>query len=166
MLALEVAEGDITALEVDAIVNAANDHLWMGAGVAGAIKRAGGEEIEREAVAQGPIDVGEAVATGAGRLRARHVIHGAVMGQDLRTNAVLIERTTVRCLEVADELGCASLALPAFGTGVGGFPLDECAGIMVGVARAYEPRALRRVVFAVFGTDAERAFSAALATLP
>ena len=67
---------------------------------------------------------------------------------------------------MADELGCASFALPAFGTGVGGFPLDECARIMVGVARAYEPRALRRVVFAVYGTEAERAFSAALATLP
>ena len=166
MLEVEVAEGDITALEVDAIGNAANNHLWMGAGVAGAIKRAGGEEIEREAVAQGPIEIGEAVATGGGRLRARYVIHGAVMGQDLRTNGELIERTTRRCLEAADELGCASLALPAFGTGVGGFPLDECARIMVDVARAYEPRALRRVVFAVYGTEAERAFSAALATLP
>ena len=163
---LKVVEGDITKLDVDAIANAANDHLWMGAGVAGAIKRAGGEEIEREAVAQGPIEIGEAVATGGGRLRARYVIHGAVMGQDLRTNGELIERTTRRCLEAADELGCASLALPAFGTGVGCFPLDECARIMVDVARAYEPRALRRVVFAVYGTEAERAFSAALATLP
>ncbi|MGH3031691.1 MAG: macro domain-containing protein, partial [Gaiellaceae bacterium] len=79
---LEVVEGDITALDVDAIANAANDRLWMGAGVAGAIKRAGGEEIEREAVAKGPITVGEAVATGGGRLLARYVIHGAVMGQD------------------------------------------------------------------------------------
>src|ERR687883_2122155 len=95
----EVVEGDITQLDVDAIANAANDHLWMGAGVAGAIKRAGGVEIEREAVAKGPIAVGDAVATGAGRLKARHVIHGAVMGQDLRTSAELIEQTTRRCLE-------------------------------------------------------------------
>jgi O-acetyl-ADP-ribose deacetylase (regulator of RNase III) len=160
---LEVAEGDITALDVDAIANAANDALWMGAGVAEAIKRAGGAEIEREAVAQGPIEVGNAVATGAGRLQARYVVHGAVMGQDLRTNADLVARTTRRCLEVADELGCESLALPAFGTGVGGFPLDECARIMVAEARAYEPRSLRRVVFAVFGAEAERAFSAVLA---
>src|SRR5215510_1029330 len=115
MLELEVAEGDITALEVDAIANAANNHLWMGAGVAGAIKRAGGEEIEREAVAEGPIEVGDAVATGAGRLPARYVVHGAVMGQDLQTDGALIERTTRRCLEVADELGCESIALPAFG---------------------------------------------------
>ena len=159
---LEVVEGDITTLEVDAIANAANDHLWMGAGVAGAIKRGGGEEIEREAVAKGPIEVGDAVATGAGRLKAKHVIHGAVMGQDLRTSAALVERTTRRCLEVADGLGARSLALPAFGTGVGGFPLGDCARIMVAAARAHEPRTLERVVFAVFGAEAVRAFRAAL----
>jgi O-acetyl-ADP-ribose deacetylase (regulator of RNase III) len=160
-LLIEVVEGDITRLEVDAIANAANNHLWMGAGVAGAIKRAGGEEIEREAVAKGPIPVGEAVATGAGRLKARHVIHGAVMGQDLRTNGPLIERTTRRCLEVADDLGCSSIALPAFGTGVGGFSLEECARIMTAAARAHAPRSLRRLVFAVFGEAARRAFQAA-----
>ncbi len=159
---LDVVEGDITTLDVDAIANAANDHLWMGAGVAGAIKRAGGDEIEREAVAKGPIPVGEAVATGAGRLAAGHVIHGAVMGQDLRTNAELVRKTTVRCLEVADELGCRSLALPAFGTGVGGFPLDECARVMVVAVRGFEPLQLERIVFAVFGDDAERAFRGAL----
>jgi len=160
---LEVVEGDITQLDVDAIANAANDHLWMGAGVAGAIKRAGGEEIEREAVAKGPVETGSAVATGAGRLGATHVIHGAVMGQDLRTNADLIERTTRSCLELADELCCRSLALPAFGTGVGGFPLDECARIMVADARSYEPATLERVVFAVFGDEARSAYEAALA---
>jgi O-acetyl-ADP-ribose deacetylase len=159
---LSVVEGDITTLEVDAIANAANNHLWMGAGVAGAIKRAGGEEIEREAVAKGPIGVGEAVATGAGRLPARYVIHGAVMGQDLRTEAALIVRTTVSCLEAADGLGCASLALPAFGTGVGGFALGECATLMVEAAQAFEARSLERVVFAVFGAEAKRAFESAL----
>ena len=159
---LEVREGDITALEVDAIANAANDQLWMGAGVAGAIKRAGGETIEREAVAKGPIPIGTAVATGAGRLQADYVIHGAVMGQDLRTNADLVSRTTRSCLDVADGLGCRSLALPAFGTGVGGFPLEECAAIMVGEAGRYEAENLERVVFAVFGTPAERAFQKAV----
>ena len=159
---IDVLEGDITALEVDAIGNAANDHLWMGAGVAGAIKRAGGDEIEREAVALGPIAVGDAVATRAGRLKAKHVVHGAVMGQDLRTNAELVARTTRRCLELADELGARSLALPAFGTGVGGFPLPECARIMTEVARSFEGRTLRRLVFAVFGADAARAFRQAL----
>jgi O-acetyl-ADP-ribose deacetylase len=161
-LQLEVVEGDIVALDVDAIANAANNRLWMGAGVAGAIKRAGGAEIEREAVAKGPIEIGEAVATGAGRLNARYVIHGAVMGQDLRTDAGLVRQTTRRCLEVADELECRSLALPAFGTGVGGFPLEECAEIMVAEARAFEPRALQRVLFAVYGEQAELAFRAAL----
>ena len=160
---LDVVEGDIAALDVDAVANAANDHLWMGAGVAGALKRAGGEEIEREAVAKGPIARGSAVATGAGRLHARWVIHGAVMGQDLQTDAVLVRRTTASCLRLADELGARSLALPAFGTGVGGFPIDECARIMVEVARAHEPKSLERVVFAVFGGEAQRAFEAALA---
>jgi O-acetyl-ADP-ribose deacetylase len=161
-LAFSVVDGDITAIEVDAIANAANDALWMGAGVAGAIKRAGGEEIERDAVAHGPIEVGDAVATTAGRLPAKWVIHGAVMGQDLRTDADLVRRTTESCLRVADELGARSLALPAFGTGVGGFPLGECAEIMVSAARAFEATSLERIVFAVFGREAARAFRAAL----
>jgi O-acetyl-ADP-ribose deacetylase (regulator of RNase III) len=159
---LEVVEGDITTIVVDAIANAANDHLWMGAGVAGAIKRAGGEEIEREAMAQGPVEVGDAVATGGGRLHARWVIHAAVMGQDLVMSADAIGRATRRTLEVADELGAESVALPAFGTGVGGFPLDECAGIMVAEARAFEGQSLRRVVFAVYGEAAAAVFKSAL----
>ena len=159
---IEIVEGDITQLPVDAIANAANNHLWMGAGVAGAIKRAGGEEIEREAVAKGPIALGDAVVTGAGRLSAKWVVHGAVMGQDLRTDGELVRRTTVRCLEVAEEAGARSLALPAFGTGVGGFPLEDCARIMIDAVRSYETTRLDRVVLAVFGVQAERAFQAAL----
>jgi O-acetyl-ADP-ribose deacetylase len=161
---LEVREGDIAAVEADALANAANDRLWMGAGVAGALKRAGGDEIEREAMAQGPIPLGSAVATGAGRLPARFVIHGAVMGQDLQTDEELVRRTTCSCLELADELGCRSLALPAFGTGVGGFPLVECAELMVEEARRFEPQALERVTFAVFGAAAYEAFSSALSS--
>jgi O-acetyl-ADP-ribose deacetylase len=155
---LEVVEGDITELDVDAVANAANNGLWMGAGVAGAIKRAGGEEIEREAVALAPIQVGEAVATGAGRLKASHVVHAAVMGQDLQTSADAISHATRRTLEVADDLGARSLALPAFGTGVGGFPIGRCAELMVTEVRAYQADNLERVVFAVFGHDAELAF--------
>ena len=161
---LEVREGDIAAVEADAVANAANDVLWMGAGVAGALKRAGGEEIEREAMGKGPIELGTAVATTAGRLSARYVVHGAVMGQDLRTNAGLVRRTTRACLELADELGCTSLALPAFGTGVGGFPLGECASLMVAEALSFEGASLRRVIFAVFGRDAYDAFSSALSS--
>jgi O-acetyl-ADP-ribose deacetylase (regulator of RNase III) len=159
---LEVRDGDIAAVEVDAVANAANDRLWMGAGVAGALKRAGGDEIEREAVALGPIPLGSAVATSAGSLPARWVIHGAVMGQDLRTDADLVRRTTRSCLQLADELGCRSLALPAFGTGVGGFALAECARIMVAEARSFEPQTLERVIFAVFGGEAYDVFVTAV----
>jgi len=161
---LEVVEGDIAAIAVDAVANAANNHLWMGAGVAGAIKRAGGEEIEQEAMAQGPIGVGDAVATGAGRLPARWVIHAAVMGQDLATSGDAIRRATRRTLELADELGAESLPLPAFGTGVGGFPLDECARIMVDEARGFEGGSLECVIFAVFGAAAYASFSSALSS--
>jgi O-acetyl-ADP-ribose deacetylase (regulator of RNase III) len=161
---LEVRDGDIATVEADAIANAANDRLWMGAGVAGALKRAGGEEIEREAMAIGGIPLGSAVATTAGRLHARWVIHGAVMGQDLRTDADLVRRTTRSCLEVADELGCRSLALPAFGTGVGGFPLGECARIMVEEARIFPAETLELVIFAVYGSEAYEAFSSALSS--
>jgi O-acetyl-ADP-ribose deacetylase (regulator of RNase III) len=159
---LEVVESDITQLDVDAIANAANNELWMGAGVAGAIKRAGGTEIEREAMAQGPIEVGSAVATSGGSLRAKHVVHGAVMGQDLRTTPELIGRTTTSCLTVADGLGARSLALPAFGTGVGAVPVEECARAMVDAIRAFDGSSLERVVVAVYGGAALAAFEAAL----
>jgi O-acetyl-ADP-ribose deacetylase (regulator of RNase III) len=161
---LEVRDGDIADVKVDALANAANDRLWMGAGVAGALKRSGGDEIEREAIALGPIPLGSAVATTAGRLPVRWVIHGAVMGQDLRTDADLVRRTTRSCLELADELGCRSLALPAFGTGVGGFALSDCARIMVEEARNFEPRSLERAIFAVFGRDAYDAFSSVVSS--
>ena len=162
-LSVEVAEGDITKADVEAISNAANNHLWMGSGVAGAIKRAGGEQIEREAVARGPIEVGTAVATSPGTLPHRYVLHGAVMGQDLRTSAELIARTTTSCLELAERLGVASLALPAFGTGVGGFALDECARLMTGAIGEFAPRAtnLQRVVVVLFGQDSFEQFDRA-----
>ena len=161
---LEVREGDIATVEADAIANAANDRLWMGAGVAGALKRLGGDEIEREAMAIGGIPVGTAVATTAGRLQARWVIHGAVMGQDLRTDADLVQRTTRACLDVADELGCRSLALPAFGTGVGGFPLAACARIMIEEARIFPAQSLELAIFAVYGNEAYEAFSSELSS--
>lgn len=163
---IEVLKADITTVAADAIVNAANDHLWMGAGVAGAIRRAGGEEIEREAMAKGPIAVGDAVATGAGRLPARWVIHAAAMGQDLRTDADKIRRATESALRVADEVGARSIVLPALGTGVGGFPMDECARVMIGAARTHLAgrSSLDRVVFAVRGDDGARAFEERLAT--
>ena len=162
MVAMRVVQQGIETLDVDAVVNAANDHLWMGGGVAGALKRVGGDEIEREAKALGPIAVGEAVVTGGGRLRARHVIHAAVMRQLLpRTSADAIARATASALARAEEIGAKTVAFPALGTGVAGFPVEECARLMVEAVRAHAG-ALQEVVFAVRGDDAARAFDAAI----
>ena len=163
MLNIEIREGDISACEVDAVVNAANNHLWMGSGVAGALKRSGGPEIEEEAVKKGPVAVGEAVVTGAGRLKARYVIHAAVMGQDLRTSAASIRQATENSLKRACELGIRSIAFPALGTGVGGFSLQDCAHLMIGAVRAHAVQTrLERVVFVLYGDEAYCAFKAEL----
>jgi len=161
MAALEVAQADVTKLAVDAIANAANTQLLHGGGVAGAIRRAGGSEVERESRERAPIGLGEAVETTAGDMPSRWVIHAATMELGGPTSAEVIERATRSTLDVAERLGCESLALVAFGTGVGGFALDEAARLMVGVARAYTG-ALERIVFAVHGEEAERAFRAAV----
>ncbi len=159
---ISLIRGDIAAQDTDAVVNAANNALWMGAGVAGAIKRAGGQEIEREAVAKGPIPIGEAAVTGAGRLKARYVIHAAVMGQDLRTDADKIRSATENSLRRADELGLKSIAFPALGTGVGGFPLDECARVMLEVVRRHTGGSLEQVLFVLYDEAAYRAFEKVL----
>src|SRR5713101_8295182 len=101
-LTLEIADGDIAAERTDAVVNAANSVFWMGSGVAGALKARGGQQIEADAMAQGPVEPGECVITSGGRLPARHVIHAAVMGQDLQTSATLIDRATCCALEIAE----------------------------------------------------------------
>jgi O-acetyl-ADP-ribose deacetylase len=167
---LEVVQGDITDCAVDAIVNAANNHLWMGAGVAGAIKRKGGQGIEDEAVRQGPIPIGEAVVTAGGSLKARYVIHAAAMGQDLATNADLIRQATINSLKRATELGLVSIALPALGTGVGGFSVHEAARVMIDTTctalRSTPETSLKRVLFVLFTPDALRAFEDALARVP
>jgi O-acetyl-ADP-ribose deacetylase (regulator of RNase III) len=164
---LEIVVGDIAALDVDAVVNAANDQLWMGSGVAGAIKRAGGQIIEEEAMRQGPIEPGDAVATTGGDLKAKWVIHAAVMGQSLQTDANLIAQCTSRVLEIADgAISVRTIALPALGTGVGGFPIYACASIMVGRVRAHlvaRPHtSLRRVVFCAYDDVGKAAFKNAL----
>lgn len=160
-LTVEVCEGDITKADTEAITNAANNALFMGAGVAGAIKRAGGPEVEREAVAKGPIPVGSAVETTAGKLPYKYVIHGAVMATDLRTDADLIGRTTRSCLELAERLELESLALPAFGTGVGGFDMAECGQIMARAVKEFDaasPAHLKRVTFVLWGEAAYNEF--------
>ncbi len=160
MIEIDVQQGDITRVEADALVNAANNHLWMGGGVAGALKREGGPEVEAEALAKGPVPVGEAAVTTAGRLPARYVIHAAVMGQDLRTDADKIRVATRNSLLRADELEIKTIVFPALGTGVGGFPLAECARIMVDEVIRYSggETALEKVTFVLFDEPAFRAF--------
>jgi O-acetyl-ADP-ribose deacetylase (regulator of RNase III) len=156
--------GDITECMADAIVNAANNELWMGSGVAGAIKREGGQEIEDEALEIGPIPIGEAVATTAGRLKAKYVIHAAGMGTDLRTDEAKIRDATLNSLRRADELGLESIAFPSIGTGVGGFPLDRAARIMLEVAVevAQKDTSLKNIIFVLYGDKAYHAFKTQL----
>ena len=158
---LEVIAGDVTKLEVDAIANAANTELMHGGGVAGAISRAGGPAVQRESDERAPIGLGEAVETTAGELPARWVIHAATMELGGPTSAEIIEQATRSTLARAEQLGCRSLALVAFGTGVGGFPLDEAARLMVAVAADHEG-GLERIVFAVHTEEAERVFREAV----
>ena len=127
---VKIIHSDITEIAVDAIVNAANNKLLMGGGVAGDIKRKGGPQIETEAVEKGPIDIGGAVATSAGKLKARYVIHAATMGMDHKTDEIKVRNSCASALKVADELKISSIAFPALGCGVGGFPLKASAKIM------------------------------------
>jgi O-acetyl-ADP-ribose deacetylase len=158
-LTLVIDDGDIAAEHTDAVVNAANNYFWMGSGVAGALKARGGVEIEREAMAQGPVQPGECVITSGGRLNARHVIHAAVMGQDLRTSSTIIDRATRSALRMADAHELKSIALPALGTGVGGYPIDACARLMIDAMQREAPSlaSLRLIRFVLFGQAAYRA---------
>ncbi|MGI8573497.1 MAG: macro domain-containing protein [Solirubrobacteraceae bacterium] len=162
---LEVLDTDITKLQVDAIANAANTRLLHGGGVAGAIVRAGGSDVQRESHELAPIGLGEAVETTGGSMPCRWVIHAATMELGGPTSAEIIRRATASTLAKAEELGVRSLALVAFGTGVGGFPIAEAARIEVEEVRKHlnEGSAVERVVFAVRGVAAREAFERALA---
>jgi len=158
---IKVERADLTTLEVDAIVNAANTELVMGGGVAGAIKRRGGAEIEREAVKLGPIPVGEAVVTEAGKLPAKYVIHAATMAMDFQTDEGKIRLATRNSLLRAEERELRSIAFPALGTGVGGFPVREAARVMLEEIRDHLRRGsrLETIVIAVLSDDAYAAFA-------
>jgi O-acetyl-ADP-ribose deacetylase (regulator of RNase III) len=164
MAELIVQQADITKLEVDAIANAANTQLRHGGGVAGAISRAGGPAVQAESDDRAPIGLGDAVETTAGDMPARWVIHAATMELGGPTSAEIIRKATASTLAKADELGGKSLALVAFGTGVGGFPLDEAARIEAEEVRRHldAGSGLERIVFAVHGDEAEAAFRAAI----
>jgi len=163
---IELWNGDICELEVDAIVNAANLSLWMATGVGGAIKRAGGDEIEFAAVRQAPVPLGGAIVTPAGKLAARAVIHAVSLDRDRRTSAPVIEAAVRSAMARARDIGATSIAFPALGTGVGGFPLDEAARITVRTVRDELPASpsIQHVTFALRGAAAYHAFEAALAS--
>jgi O-acetyl-ADP-ribose deacetylase len=164
---IELWNGDICDLEVDAIVNPANLSLWMSTGVGGEIKRAGGDSIEFAAVRQAPVPLGEAVVTPAGTLAARVVIHAVSLDRDRRTSAEVIDRAVRSAMARARELRIRSIALPAMGTGVGGFPLDEAARVTVAAVRDELPAStgIEHVIFAMRGAAAYQAFEAALAAV-
>jgi O-acetyl-ADP-ribose deacetylase len=165
MATIEVLDADITALEVDAIANAANTRLIHGGGVAGAISRAGGPSVQAESRERAPIGLGEAVETSGGAMPCQWVIHAATMELGGPTSGEIIRQATGSTLRRADELGCKSLALVAFGTGVGGFPVEAAARIEVDEVRRHlapGDSGLERVVFAVRGAGAREAFERAL----
>jgi O-acetyl-ADP-ribose deacetylase len=162
---IEVLDTDITKLDVDAIANAANTDLKHGGGVAGAISRAGGPSVQAESARVAPIGLGEAVETGGGDMPCKWVIHAATMELGGPTSADIIRRATASTLRKADSLGARSLALVAFGTGVGGFSLDEAARIEIDEVCRHRDAggsAIERVVFAVHGEAARAAFENAL----
>jgi O-acetyl-ADP-ribose deacetylase len=166
---IELWNGDICDLEVDAIVNAANLSLWMATGVGGAIKRAGGDSIEFAAVRQAPVSIGDSVVTPAGALAARFVIHAVSLDRDRRTSAGIIDSAVRSAMARARENGVTSIAFPALGTGVGGFPLDEAALVTVKAVRDELVRSptIQHVIFAMRGAAAYQAFETALsATSP
>ena len=178
---IEIVQGDITQQpDVDAIVNAANTELILGSGVAGAIYRRGGAEIDHEGQVKAPIKLGEAAVTGAGRLPNKYVIHAAAMGyrpEDARvpkregslSSATIIADATRNSLLRADELKLASIAFPALATGVAAFPVDECAEVMIGTVQEYAGEhpssGIKRVRFVLFGAADFRVFQTTLQKL-
>lgn len=164
---LELIQGDITELDTDGIVNAANAQLILGAGVAGAIRAKGGPSIQEECNRIGPIQVGQAAITGAGRLKAKYVIHavGPRMGEGDEDQKLL--SATLSALRLADEHGLKSIAFPAISTGIFGFPLERCARIMLGAVMDYlrGDTAVNRVVFCLYGNESYSAFQLALKEL-
>ncbi|NLX07037.1 MAG: macro domain-containing protein [Phycisphaerae bacterium] len=160
MADIHIEQGDITTYAVDAIVNAANNDLILGGGLAGAIARRGGPRIQEECRRHGPVRVGEAALTGAGDLPARYIIHAASMRLGGRTTAEALESTVRACLAIAEEHRLHSIAFPAIGTGIAGFPLDRCAEIMLGVVREHleGKTALKDVYFVLFDQQAYEKF--------
>ena len=145
-----IVKGDITTIKADALVNAANNELWMGAGVAGAIKRKGGVVIEEEAIKKGPIEHGGAVETTAGNLNAKYIIHAAGMRSDGYISEESLRKSVYNSLLLAENLKLKSIAFPAIGTGVAGFPPDECAKIMLKTIKEFNFSKINEVMLVLF----------------
>lgn len=162
-LQLRLVEGDITEFKVDAIVNPANSYGMMGGGVAGAIRRKGGAQIEKEAVSKAPIPIGQAVLTQAGSLMAKHIIHAPTMTEPAEiTNLKKVKQATQAALECADRAGLKSIAFPGMGTGVGRADPQEAAQAMVVIAQSFRPKVLEEVVFVSWDKELKWAFERAL----
>lgn len=159
---IKVVRGDITAINADALVNAANNKLVMGGGVAGAIKRKGGQAIEDEAVGKGPIKIGESVATAAGKLPVKYVIHAATMGMDFKTDELKIRDAARSALDLAKKLKINSIVFPALGCGTGGFPLLASAKIMAQETLRHLRQGettLKEIIFCVTDEEAVAVFN-------
>ncbi len=157
-------QGDLTEMDVDAIVNAANSDLQLGAGLAGVIRRRGGESIQRECNQIGSIPVGGAALTSGGKLKARHIIHAASMELGGHTTTRALRGSTAHSLRIADEHGMRSIAFPAIGTGVGGYPLSECADVMLHEVAVHlrKPTSLELIYFVLFDAKALATFEKVL----
>ena len=155
-----ISQGDLTEMDTDAIVNAANNDLILGGGVAGAIRRKGGDEIQRECDAIGGIPLGYAAVTTGGRLKAKYVIHAASMMLGGHTTAETLRKSTAHALRIAAERGLKSIAFPAVGTGIAGFPVDQCAEIMLreAVAHLESGSSLQAIHFVLFDGNARSVF--------
>ena len=164
---IEILQGDLTEMDTDAIVNAANNDLQLGGGVAGAIRRKGGPSIQAECDEISTIPVGGAAITSGGNLKARHVIHAASMQLGGRTSAHSLRSSTAHSLRIAAQNGLKTIAFPAVGTGIAGFPLRECAEIMLREAAKHleGPTSLEKIYFVLFDQEALAAFERAFSEL-
>jgi O-acetyl-ADP-ribose deacetylase (regulator of RNase III) len=165
---IEIRQGDLTDMDVDAIVNAANNDLRLGGGLAGAIRRKGGPRIQAECDEIGTIPVGGAAITSGGNLKARHVIHAASMQLGGATSAQSLRSSTAHALRIAAQRGLKTIALPAIGAGIGGFPMAECAEIMLReAAKHFEgPTSIEKITFILFDAEALSAFEHKYQELP
>jgi O-acetyl-ADP-ribose deacetylase (regulator of RNase III) len=164
---IELRQGDITEMDMDAIVNAANNDLQLGGGLAGAIRRKGGHRIQVECDEIGAIPVGGAAITSGGNLKARHIIHAASMQLGGGTSAQSLRSSTAHALRIAAQKGLKTIAFPAVGAGIGGFPLRECAEIMLRETAIHfeNPTSIECVCFVLFDKEALAAFQGALRDL-